>query len=53
MQHTVCNSLPPFQFFAFLALLAYGLDCYLKFMAWKNNEKAMGGRGFVRSPQTV
>ncbi|KAI1718659.1 membrane-associating domain-containing protein [Ditylenchus destructor] len=32
-------------FFAFLAMLAYGLDCYLKFLAWKNNEKASGGYG--------
>jgi len=40
-------------FFAFLALLTYGLDCYLKFLAWKNNEKAMGGQGFVRRTQHV
>ena len=26
-------------------MLAYALDCYLKFMAWKNNERAMGGCG--------
>jgi hypothetical protein len=26
-------------------MLAYALDCYLKFLAWKNNERAMGGMG--------
>ncbi|CAB3408506.1 unnamed protein product [Caenorhabditis bovis] len=30
-------------FFAFGAMCAYGFDCYLKFLAWKNNEKATGG----------
>ncbi|KHJ86324.1 synaptophysin / synaptoporin [Oesophagostomum dentatum] len=25
-------------FFAFGAMCAYGFDCYLKFLAWKNNE---------------
>ncbi|KAL3077288.1 hypothetical protein niasHS_013277 [Heterodera schachtii] len=32
-------------FFGFSAMLAYALDCYLKFLAWKNNERAMGGMG--------
>ena len=35
-------------FFAFFALLTYGLDCYLKFLAWKSNEKAVGGSGLNR-----
>ncbi|KAF7633492.1 MARVEL domain-containing protein [Meloidogyne graminicola] len=33
------------RFFGFSAMLAYALDCYLKFLAWKNNERAMGGMG--------
>ena len=32
-----------FQFFGFGAMCVYGLDCYLKFLAWKNNETARGG----------
>ncbi|PAV76709.1 hypothetical protein WR25_22223 [Diploscapter pachys] len=31
------------SFFAFGCMCAYGFDCYLKFLAWKNNEKATGG----------
>ncbi|CCD70213.1 MARVEL domain-containing protein [Caenorhabditis elegans] len=30
-------------FFAFGAMCAYGFDCYLKFLSWKNNERATGG----------
>ncbi|CAD5206237.1 unnamed protein product [Bursaphelenchus okinawaensis] len=30
-------------FFAIAAMCAYGLDCYLKFLAWKNDEVAKGG----------
>ncbi|CAI5439202.1 unnamed protein product [Caenorhabditis angaria] len=30
-------------FFAFGAMIAYGLDCYLKFLSWRHNEKATGG----------
>ncbi|KAH7728744.1 synaptophysin/synaptoporin family protein [Aphelenchoides avenae] len=30
-------------FFSFCAMCVYALDCYLKFLAWKNNEKARGG----------
>uniref|UniRef100_A0A915DCB6 MARVEL domain-containing protein n=1 Tax=Ditylenchus dipsaci TaxID=166011 RepID=A0A915DCB6_9BILA len=40
-------------FFAFLALITYGLDCYLKFLAWKNNEKATGGYGNRNTTNTV
>ncbi|KAI6181441.1 MARVEL domain-containing protein [Aphelenchoides besseyi] len=29
-------------FFAFAAMCAYGFDCYLKFLAWKRDEKATG-----------
>ncbi|KAK5972463.1 Synaptophysin / synaptoporin [Trichostrongylus colubriformis] len=32
-------------FFAFGAMCAYGFDCYLKFLSWKNNEVATGGGG--------
>uniref|UniRef100_A0A914HW22 MARVEL domain-containing protein n=1 Tax=Globodera rostochiensis TaxID=31243 RepID=A0A914HW22_GLORO len=32
-------------FFGFSAMLAYALDCYLKFLAWKKNERAVGGMG--------
>jgi len=32
-------------FFGFSAMLAYILDSYLKFLSWKNNEKATGGAG--------
>ncbi|CAI4226668.1 unnamed protein product [Auanema sp. JU1783] len=31
------------SFFAFGAMCAYGFDCYLKFLSWKNNEIATGG----------
>ncbi|CAI2304173.1 unnamed protein product [Caenorhabditis sp. 36 PRJEB53466] len=30
-------------FFAFGAMCAYGFDCYLKFLSWKNDERATGG----------
>ncbi|KAI6183183.1 MARVEL domain-containing protein [Aphelenchoides bicaudatus] len=30
-------------FFAFAAMCAYGFDAYLKFLAWKRDEKATGG----------
>ncbi|KAK6728676.1 hypothetical protein RB195_005990 [Necator americanus] len=36
------------SFFAFGAMCAYGFDCYLKFLAWKNNEVATGaGTDFI------
>uniref|UniRef100_A0AC35GGD6 MARVEL domain-containing protein n=1 Tax=Panagrolaimus sp. PS1159 TaxID=55785 RepID=A0AC35GGD6_9BILA len=40
---------------AFGALMAYGIDCYLKFLAWKHNEYAQGGRNTftTHAPQTV
>uniref|UniRef100_A0AC35TV59 MARVEL domain-containing protein n=1 Tax=Rhabditophanes sp. KR3021 TaxID=114890 RepID=A0AC35TV59_9BILA len=31
------------SFFAFAGMIAYGLDSWLKFLAWKRGEKAMGG----------
>uniref|UniRef100_A0A914RGC6 Uncharacterized protein n=1 Tax=Parascaris equorum TaxID=6256 RepID=A0A914RGC6_PAREQ len=31
------------SFFAFGAMCTYGFDCYLKFLAWRNNEVATGG----------
>jgi hypothetical protein len=30
-------------FFAFAAMCAYGFDAYLKFLAWKRDERATGG----------
>uniref|UniRef100_A0A914CUT8 MARVEL domain-containing protein n=1 Tax=Acrobeloides nanus TaxID=290746 RepID=A0A914CUT8_9BILA len=39
-------------FFAFCGMCVYGLDCYLKFLAWKNKEKARGG-GSPYSPRTT
>ncbi|VDK48147.1 unnamed protein product [Anisakis simplex] len=31
------------SFFAFGAMCTYAFDCYLKFLAWRNNEIATGG----------
>jgi hypothetical protein len=37
-------------FFAFAAMCAYGFDAYLKFLAWKRDEKATGG-GVIYGPR--
>ncbi|CAD6184385.1 unnamed protein product [Caenorhabditis auriculariae] len=41
------------SFFAFGGMCAYGFDCYLKFLSWKNDEKATGGSNdfVVESPR--
>lgn len=31
-----------FQFFGFMAMVAYGFDCFLKFNAWRNGDVAQG-----------
>ncbi|KAE9551764.1 hypothetical protein FO519_005043 [Halicephalobus sp. NKZ332] len=41
-----------FVFFGFGAMCVYGLDCYLKFLAWKNNETARGGSNTYYTPRS-
>uniref|UniRef100_A0A0R3RUM1 MARVEL domain-containing protein n=1 Tax=Elaeophora elaphi TaxID=1147741 RepID=A0A0R3RUM1_9BILA len=38
------------SFFSFGAVCAYGFDCYLKFLAWRHDEVAMGGAAPTYSP---
>ncbi|VBB32652.1 unnamed protein product [Acanthocheilonema viteae] len=38
------------SFFAFGALCAYGFDSYLKFLAWRHDEMAVGGAGLKNLP---
>ncbi|CAG9529884.1 unnamed protein product [Cercopithifilaria johnstoni] len=38
------------SFFSFGALCAYGFDSYLKFLAWRHDQVAMGGAALKYSP---